>query len=287
MAACSKKKENCSKSLKIAITGNPRKKDIKQVLEELSRLFKDSEVFFTSNLKGFVNSDNFIEESEIGAISDIVVSLGGDGTLLRSSRFSNGKPVLGINLGGMGFLTSIAPDDIEKAVGDIKNGNYYITERFRIEAVSGSSRLEALNDITIFLKDSSRMLELTVYVDEEILSQYRADGLIISTPTGSTAYNLSAGGPIIYPTLNLFILSPICPHKLTLRPMVLAPDVTISVRARSKDEDILVSADGQVYKNIGHSGMVTVRKSDTKTRLINFPWGGSFFSLIREKLSWG
>ena len=276
-----------SKILIFGITGNPRKAAIKDVLNALFYAVDKNDIFVDKHLKGLVNNVKFLEESELGKYSDIIITLGGDGTLLRAARFAENTPLLGINIGGMGFLTQIEPKDIEDAIEKLKKGQYSISERFVLSVKNGEHTYTALNDITMRAKRPWRMMEISICVDNVLLSKFKADGIIVSTPTGSTAYNLSAGGPITHPEEKLMILTPICAHKLTLRPIVLPHWMKVQIKGQTKGAGITVSFDGQLNLDVASGEVFTIEGSEKTVKLIEFEDYKRFFKLISKKLSWG
>lgn len=223
---------------------------------------------------------------------DVIVVIGGDGTLLYASRLLKGekKPILGINMGGLGFLTEIAPDEAFKVVECFLSNSCKISERmmcdvklFRKNKLIKSATV--LNDAVITKGNLARMIELETFVNDSFLSKYRSDGLIVSTPTGSTAYVLSAGGPIITPDVNCMILCPICPHTLTHRPIVIASEAKIEIVIKS-GSDVFLTLDGQEGHPLSQYDKIVVTKSDKKTFIVNSPFK-SYFEILNNKLRWG
>lgn len=229
-------------------------------------------------------------DSEEEAIneSEVVIALGGDGTMLHASHLVKKKqiPVLGINSGKLGFMANIQPSRVEAALTAILKNDYVLDKRFMLEARSGEGILSyALNEFLFSKKDTSSMINLEAYYDGHLINHYWADGLIISTPTGSTAYNLSAGGPIVIPNTKVMVLTPINPHTLTTRPIVLPSDRTLTVRAANSSEHILFSYDGKVVP-IHEKLDIEIKQSDFSVDLIQFP-DYSYFGTLRNKLMWG
>jgi len=219
---------------------------------------------------------------------DILVSLGGDGTLISVTRrsYAYHKPVLGINLGTLGFLTDVQPDNIEEFVKKLKRGEYRIDTRMMIEVsiLGKKEKIAAFNDVVITRPAVSKMIHIDTFIEENLLNSYYGDGLIISTPTGSTAYNLSAGGPVVYPFTDDFILTPICPHSLTQRPLVLPATFDIKVTTRSKSALIII--DGQDMYEFTPSDIVIIKKAPIGAKLIHRK-ERNYFNVLREKLNWG
>ena len=219
-------------------------------------------------------------------------SLGGDGTMLKAARLASPYkiPVCGVNLGGLGFLTQIGQEEIDVYLPYIMNNNYQIEERMMLSGfIRGEEQKKekfyCLNDIVVAKKLFARLIDLDMYINEEYAIQYAADGLIISTSTGSTAYSLSAGGPIIYPDLKNIIITPICPHTLSARALVVHHKDIIKLIIRSKGQEVMLTVDGQEGFNLKENDVILVQESKYKTQLVTFP-GKSFFSVLRKKLKW-
>jgi NAD+ kinase len=223
---------------------------------------------------------------------DLIVVLGGDGTLLSMARQVGDLaiPIVGVNLGGLGFLTATTLEEMYPALEAVLAGDVLIEERMMLSAhvVRGGEPLPeyiALNDVVITNSAMSRIIDLSVSVEGAHATSYRADGLIISTPTGSTAYSLSAGGPIIFPTMDAVVLTPICSHTLTNRPIVLPAAQRIEVTLRT-DQDATLTLDGQVGVTLRENDVIHVWQAVARTRLVRFPTK-HFFSVLRAKLKWG
>jgi NAD+ kinase len=228
----------------------------------------------------------------LSAEVDVVIVLGGDGTLLQATRLFgvNGVPIIGINLGALGFLTEITLDGMYAALECLISGNYEIEERMllSVEVVreqESIARYLALNDAVINKGALARIINLEVVVGSQTVLHTRADGLIISTPTGSTAYSLSAGGPILYPTLEAVIIAPICPHSLNNRPLVVHNRQELEVYLH-RGQDVMLTVDGQVGMPLLQKDCLKIQRAGKTLKLI-LPYGNSFFKLLREKLRWG
>jgi NAD+ kinase len=231
-------------------------------------------------------------KSELPGQADLLLVLGGDGTLLSVARLVGdlGVPILGVNLGGLGFLTALTVEELFPALEALLADGLVVEERMMLGArVSRQgerlSEYVALNDVVITKSAMSRIINLEVSVEGQFATGYRADGLIISTPTGSTAYCLSAGGPIVYPTMDAVVLTPICSHTLTNRPIVLPATLTIQVGLNS-DQDVMLTLDGQVGFALKRGDLVEIRRAAARIRLLRFPQK-HFFSVLRTKLKWG
>ena len=231
-------------------------------------------------------------KAELPGLSDLLIVLGGDGTLLSMARAVGdlGVPILGVNLGGLGFLTATTLDEMLPSLEAAVEGRMVVEDRLMLVARvfrNGTAVCEhmALNDMVITKSAMSRIISLAVSVEGEYATAYRADGLIISTPTGSTAYSLSAGGPILFPTADAIVLTPICSHTLTNRPIVIPASHRIEVTVHS-DQEIMLTVDGQVGVGLRERDVVQIVKAAAHIRLVRFPQK-DFFSVLRTKLKWG
>lgn len=232
-------------------------------------------------------------KKEMAAEADLIVSLGGDGTLLNIAPLviRPEVPILGVNLGGLGFITEVAVGELESVLRKTLDGDYEVEKRMTLEVrvVSKKGRVRKfriLNDAVIAKGARSRIIDLETYVGEDYLCTYRADGLIISTPTGSTAYSLAAAGPILEPTLGAIVLAPICPHTLTNRPIVVPSDAAIRVTLRSFGDTVFFSPDGQQGVRLHNGDKVEARDYGMPVSLIKLP-SRSYYDILREKLKWG
>jgi NAD+ kinase len=237
-------------------------------------------------------STQVVLKPELPGQVDLLLVLGGDGTLLSMARLVGdlGVPILGVNLGGLGFLTALTVDELFPALEAVLRKQMVIEERMMLSArvVRQGERLSeyaALNDVVITKSAMSRIINLEVSVEGELATAYRADGLIVSTPTGSTAYCLSAGGPIVFPTMDAVVLTPICSHTLTNRPIVLPGHLSIQVQLLS-DQDVALTMDGQVGFALKTADVVEIRPAASRIRLLRPPHK-HFFSVLRTKLKWG
>lgn len=216
-----------------------------------------------------------------------LISMGGDGTLLRiSHRFSHlDAPILGINLGHLGFMADVPVADIYPSLTDLLNGDYSIDHRLMIEASANGEKLAAVNDIVLHRAHNYSLIELAIHLDGVYVNTFVADGIIIATPNGSTAYSLAAGGPILSPTLEALVITPICPHTISNRPIVLTADRTIEIQYLSEYDPIDVRADGLDAFPLSSRGKLTIKKAKRKFQLVNLH-RHEYFSTLRTKLGW-
>lgn len=233
------------------------------------------------------------ERAAIPATVDLIIVLGGDGTLISVARQICGRsvPILGVNLGSLGFLTEVTRGELFLSLEKVLKGDYDLSDRMMLEAVvrrngEQAGRFCVLNDVVINKGAIARIIDMEVSVDGAYLTTFKADGLIIATPTGSTAYNLSAGGPIISPGLHCLVVTPICPHMLANRPLIVSDTVAIRIEVKFRDEDVVLTADGQVGMDLVAGDVVEVRKAARSTRLIKSP-SKDYFEVLRTKLGWG
>ena len=236
-----------------------------------------------------------VERHQLADRVDLIVVLGGDGTLLGVARLvaSKNVPILGVNLGGLGFLTEVTMKEARAALERVLAGDYEVERRIMLEAIvaraseelSRAETFQAFNDVVVGKGPLGRMLQLDVFADAKPFCTYRADGLIVATPTGSTAYALSAGGPIVYPTLGAIVLAPICPHTLSNRPVVLPDSCEIEIRVKAPDHDTTFTVDGQESAQLGPSDTIKVHRGRHAVALIRS--AHPYFEIWRDKLHWG
>jgi NAD+ kinase len=225
--------------------------------------------------------------------ADLVVVLGGDGTLISVARLigDRGLPILGVNLGSLGFLTDITVDELYGVLENCLKGDYRTSGRMMLTAQivrDGQllSEYRVLNDVVINKGALARIIDMETMVNDAYLTTFKADGLIISSPTGSTGYSLSANGPIVHPELNCLVITPICPHTLTNRPIVINGDARISVTIMAENEDVLLTLDGQVGVELQYGDIVRVAQAEYRTRLVQST-SRDYFEVLRTKLKWG
>lgn len=233
-------------------------------------------------------------KSELGRRCDLLITFGGDGTLLSVARHApEHVPIVGVNMGTLGFLTEIRVEEFPAVLERVLEGHYFVEPRVTFAvSVSGPDRdpqvrYRVLNDVAINKSAVARIIEMRVSVAGLFVSTFRGDGLIVATPTGSTAYNLSAGGPIIYPTMGAVVITPICPHMLTNRPLVLPDELDIEIGLLTQDaKDIFLTLDGQEGFELTERDRVCVRKSEERVLLVQSP-DKNYFDVLRNKLKWG
>jgi len=287
--------------MKFGICGNLEKKELPQVIEKFIRRCQKEKIPFVfpdtlvKGLRGkidkkFISKSNVVPEKKIQTSCDIVVSIGGDGTMLRIARLVSGNatPILGINLGKLGFLTEVTIDELDDCYDEILRGDYRIEERMMVQARMNRSKhcMLALNDIVLSQTDSSRMFDVQTFMNGELLSIFTCDGTIVATPTGSTAYVLSNGGPIVTPTNRSLLINPICPHSLTARTVVVPEESTITLRVQKAHGKMRITADGQSQVFVHLPLEVVIERSPQVTKLVK-RMRTSYYDILRRKLHWG
>lgn len=281
---------------KIGILAKPHRPEAQPVMKELVEWLqgKGLEVFFDLDSAALVGREvRGFKKSELPSLVDLIIVLGGDGTLLSVARLVGVRkvPILGVNLGGLGFLTEVTLEDLYETLEEVLSGGYQFSERLMLTTHihrqgERIAEYSVLNDVVINKGALARIIEMETLIDSEYVTTYRADGLIISTPTGSTAYSMAAGGPIVYPSLQALLLTPICPHTLTNRPLVISDRVKVEVILISENEDVYLTLDGQVGFALRCQDVVEVRSSEHSIKLIKSTHR-SYYEVLRTKLKWG
>ena len=258
---------------------------INLIIEEEFSIFLENNIRFNKSISTF-NSYETLKNK-----ADFLLSIGGDGTLLKAVTYVRESeiPIMGINTGRLGFISSVSADQIDDAITDILKGNYKINERTLLQ-LSSEKRLFkdknfALNEVAVSKKDTSSMIRIDAYVDDEFLNTYWADGLVVSTPTGSTGYSLSCGGPIIMPGTNNIIITPNAPHNLNVRPIVIDDNSVVKLKVEDRDQLALVSLDSRSRAFDSETELI-IKKASFKIKLVQ-PQNNSFTTTIRHKLMWG
>jgi NAD+ kinase len=281
--------------VKIGLFANSKKKGVSAFIDEIENALKRKQhrLMLDSNTAQALGKSGLgYEDEKIAEIADLVIAVGGDGTLLHAARALAGKatPILGVNLGGLGFLTEIKREEFFSALESILRNDFEVEDRMMVKAEvlrRGKVRESfiALNDIVISMGAVARAITLEIHINGEFLGRYIADGVIVATPTGSTAYSLSGGGPIVKPGVEAMILTPICPHSLSIRPIVIPSSEIIDIAA-SNHKGILLTIDGQHSKLLIPQEVVRVSRAVERVRLIK-SGERNFYELVRTKLGWG
>ena len=270
----------------IVVALNPSKdkdgKILSLVMSQITTVFKHSKVIVLNSYE--MNKYRFQDKL------DLLIVLGGDGTLLGVARDINGKydvPILGVNIGNLGFLSSIEIQDFSEALKKIKNGQYIIQNRILLECTmlnqDDNDKGKALNDVVIARGTLSRMAKFEVFIDNKLYYRFKGDGLIVSTPTGSTGYSFSAGGPFIYPDVDVIILTPICPHTRGMQPIVLKSSSEILIKAENYNGEIYLTFDGQEAKQINDNTSIIIKKAKQIAKILLFD-NYDYFNVLRQKI---
>ena len=270
----------------IVVALNPSKdkdgKILSLVMSQITTVFKHSKVIVLNSYE--MNKYRFQDKP------DLLIVLGGDGTLLGVARDINGKydvPILGVNIGNLGFLSSIEIQDFSEALKKIKNGQYIIQNRILLECTmlnqDDNDKGKALNDVVIARGTLSRMAKFEVFIDNKLYYRFKGDGLIVSTPTGSTGYSFSAGGPFIYPDVDVIILTPICPHTRGMQPIVLKSSSEILIKAENYNGEIYLTFDGQEAKQINDNTSIIIKKAKQIAKILLFD-NYDYFNVLRQKI---
>lgn len=234
-----------------------------------------------------------VSNDKLAHDADLILVLGGDGTMIATARMMGDRevPVLGVNYGGLGYLAEFRIEELYTALESILSGNYRLDQRVMLDVqlLRGDEKVTSnrvLNDVVINKSALARIIEIEANLNGQFVNSFRADGLIVSTPTGSTAYNLSAGGPVIYPSMNAVVITPICPFTLSNRPIVVPDDAVIELCLKTEQEDVALTLDGQVGFPLNVEDRVAIRKSETTFNLVQ-PMNRNYFDVLRDKLRWG
>lgn len=279
--------EHLKKIENIGVVLKPNSPELKDAFLRVEKLFLDKNIdLILEKSSAQMISQNGLDFDLMCQKSDFLISIGGDGTLLGVVRksFKYNLPVLGINLGTLGFLTDLKLEDLPSFIEDLLIDDYKIEPRMMIEAQIGDKKFIAFNDIVISRKNLSSMLEIKAKIDKKEFNTYYGDGLIVSTPSGSTAYNLSVGGPIVYPLTNAFIITPVAAHSLTQRPIVVPADFEIEFKTPSDEATVIV--DGQDLYDLKQNEIVNIKISKKSAKML-YRTKRDFFKVLSEKLRWG
>jgi NAD+ kinase len=283
------------KSKSIGILTKPKFPEVKATLSAVVGWLRDRQitVLLDTTSAGLLDETGGIQKTQLASKADVLLILGGDGTMLNAARLAGerGIPILGVNMGGLGFLTEVRLENLYPSLERVFANEYVLDERLMLgthihrhgETVAQGV---VLNDVVVSKGTLARMIELKISIQGQFVTNLRGDGLIVSTPTGSTAYSLSAGGPIINPAVHSLILTPVCPHTLTHRPLIVPDDSEIDVTLTSRDEGAMATLDGQVGVALTQGDTVVIKASGFRTKLIRFP-ETNYYGVLREKLKWG
>lgn len=281
---------------RIGLFGNPTKADLPLAVGIIIDVCSARGVELCASVDmsgGVPDSIPVVSNESLIKSVDVVIALGGDGTMLRAGRVLglSGVPLLGVNLGSLGYLTDVPVDELNDALGMLLDGNYRIDVRSRVycSVWRGGEKIataSALNDLVVNMGPLPRALDMELLMDGDSLGRFLGDGIIVSTPTGSTAYNLSAGGPICQSTVDCLLVAPICPHSLGMRPLIVASDTTIRLILRETGEGAVLTADGQKTHNLANGDQLSFKEAHRELSLVKFPQS-SFYRVMRHKLNWG
>lgn len=287
--------------MKFGVAGNLDKSAVPEIALELINHFRSEKVDFVIEQKlaarirknlgsKRLSGKQILPLEKIPGACEILVSLGGDGTILRMARLlaGHGTPILGVNVGKLGFLAEVSVEDLDVCIAELLRGDYVVQERMMLSAVTDKNkkRYVALNDIVVDKYGSSRVVDFETYVNGEYLATFAADGVILSTPTGSTAYALANGGPVIVPTHKAIAISPLCPHTLSVRPVIVPDDSVVTLRVNRAPHTLHLTADGQDEVVLAAPLEIKVCKAPLSARLVKRR-NTSYFDVLRRKLQWG
>jgi NAD+ kinase len=289
--------------MKVAIYGQYYQNSTEPIIRDIFVFFnsKNIEMVIEANFLKMLYEKQLIKKEyktfssykELDKSFDLMLSIGGDGTILRAATLvrNSGIPILGINAGRLGFLASVQKEDIASFLQMVVDKNYKISKRTLLKATVFPKNKDlaalnfAMNEISVSRKDTTSMITIEAHLDGELLTSYWADGLIIATPTGSTGYSLSCGGPILTPEVNSLVINPIAPHNLNARPLVIPDTTEIKLKVSGREEQYLLSMDSRIT-SIGNDSIITIKKSPFKINMVEIPHE-TFFKTLRTKLLWG
>ena len=283
------------KSKSIGILTKPKFPEVKATLRDVVAWLRDRhiDVILDTTSAGLLGESGGYQKTQLAFKADVLLVLGGDGTMLNAARLAaeRGIPILGVNMGGLGFLTEVRLEHLYPLLERVFANDFVLDERLMLRTHvhrHGETVAQGvvLNDVVVSKGTLARMIELRIAIQGQFVTNLRGDGLIVSTPTGSTAYSLSAGGPILHPAVQCLIVTPICPHTLTHRPLIVPANVEIDVTLTSRDDGAMATLDGQVGVAMTQGDTVEIKTSEHQTRLIRFP-ESTYYEVLREKLKWG
>jgi NAD+ kinase len=283
------------KNKSVGILTKPKFPEVKRTLQDVVSWLRarSIDVVLDTTSAILLGEQGGYQKTQLANNADVLLVLGGDGTMLNAARLAGERsiPILGVNMGGLGFLTEVRLENLYPSLERVFANDFVLDERLMLRTRihrhgETVAKGEVLNDVVISKGTLARMIELKIAIQGRFVTNLRGDGLIVSSPTGSTAYSLSAGGPIIDPAVQSLILTPICPHTLTHRPLIVPGNAEIDVTLTSKDDGAMATLDGQVGVAITQGDTVVIQPSEHRTRLIRFP-ESNYYDVLREKLKWG
>lgn len=283
------------KNKSIGILTKPKFPEIKSTLQDVVAWLRarSINVILDTTSAALLGEQGGVQKTQVASNADVLLVLGGDGTMLHAARLAGERsiPILGVNLGGLGFLTEVRLENLYPSLERVFANDFVLDERLMLQTHvhrhgETVARGVVLNDVVISKGTLARMIELRISIQGQFVTNLRGDGVIVTTPTGSTAYSLSAGGPIINPAVQSLMVTPICPHTLTHRPLIVPATAEIEVTLTSKDDGAMATLDGQVGVAMIQGDTVEIKISEYRTRLIRFP-ESSYYDVLREKLKWG
>jgi NAD+ kinase len=281
---------------RVGLLGNPTKSDLGDAVQTILAVGNSAgiEIFASQDLAGALPAGIPLHDNQdLITMVDVVIALGGDGTMLKAARVlrCTGVPLLGVNLGSLGYLTDVPVNELAAAMQHLVAGEYHLETRSRVYGSVWRREKEiattsALNDLVVNMGPLPRALDMELRLDDDSLGVFLADGIIVSTPTGSTAYNLSAGGPICHPAVSCLLVTPICPHSLGCRPVMISKDTRIEIILHKTGEGAVLTADGQKTTILADGDRVAFSEADQEINLVKFP-ESNFYRVMRHKLHWG